>query len=913
MRRIGWQQLLMCSAMFMISANTRAVPEQKESMRLVVSANALEDQDPFLAFYQSRIFRGEEKEIPFIITNADEFAFETDEAVFYPVGTATPEGDTRAALVSTTTSALVGHSYRGLLLKGEHSESIRRYLGADKVAIKMEKRRVGTTEFVAMHKNSGKAINWPKSIDDMRRVRAVIVQDAKGTAEYMMIARTIASRSHRLGVVDSLLKKKTSPSLWVDLGSNAHGRVPQANIDDVYKRSISNVFSGMQELTSVLLDKEQMARLPMTMPFAESVKRTSTVGNETINWWSLANNENVWSLYEKLGKKVTVIDGIERMKVEANTAKRGLNIVRVYSEEAALTAARSVYVDLVLMLASDPYAQLPTRETIELRHAETDAYEQIAPIVRISLLDVNEVLLYEKGAQKIQHVEVVRHTLNDTVERAQDVAMPQLSSSASGLVARAPKAWEKSDLEKVLGGIIRAETKADLAIFAELPRMTAIASALPFDIAKNLMVAHGNVVTVAISGRQVKKISKLIASHKLPRKHVAYGLDVNEATIGDRAFADNERFTVALTEDALLDLFGLSRLGGLSEEYAVRAPFIEGIYADSRQLFYIGGPKVIPISDTANEIERAVRAIKSGRSVDDVVDVALRNMSAEQTLAYIKNSEGKPQHVITLDIAYLDIGISKNVTNENYRNVTDFPTSRGGIPPFAHLFLYTKMALNYQTPTLYSTLFTDIKYMHTNLDEKPEKDKARVGLKFRLPWEQSYFKDKAVVLSPIFNKTYETKLAPHPWSKGPKVTAKPRTRRIDSLLGVNLDFTKLGFNVDIGGAMATDFNRFTVRDAIDFGPGLNFASRWRLFGPVELSSDFTAVYLFPLPQGQAQNKVALGVEGTIWLRLARIYDFSVATQADMLMATLQEKPRDFVFSTIFGFTVSYGRLFRLLG
>jgi hypothetical protein len=289
-------------------------------------------------------------------------------------------------------------------------------------------------------------------------------------------------------------------------------------------------------------------------------------------------------------------------------------------------------------------------------------------------------------------------------------------------------------------------------------------------------------------------------------------------------------------------------------------------------------------------------------------------LTTKKTQHYIDAAKGQPHHVVTLDIAYLDVGISKNVVNDNYEDASaSFPTSRGGIKPYAHFFAFTKIALSHETPVLHSTLFNETKYMHTDPKEKPEKDKTKLGIKFRLPWELSYFKESDVVVSPIFSTIYETKLAPNPWADNAKIRAKPRTRRTDSLLGVNVDFTKLGFNVDVGAAMAADFNRFSVNDALDFGPGINLLGKWRLFGPVEVSSEITSMYLFPLPKNQALNKIALGVEGTVWLRLARFYDFGVDAMSDFLVATLQEAPKKFILSSIFGLTISYGRLFRLLG
>jgi len=364
----------------------------------------------------------------------------------------------------------------------------------------------------------------------------------------------------------------------------------------------------------------------------------------------------------------------------------------------------------------------------------------------------------------------------------------------------------------------------------------------------------------------------------------------------------------------LLELFGITKVGGLSENYAIRAPFVEAIYGEMKSLYFIAGPKIISIADTRKEIAEVINTIYTESTFDEQINNWLALHHDFKNI--IAESKGKPHHVITFDLSYLDVGISSNITNNTYDEFASaktpaLPMGRGNVPSFTHILLYTKAALTSDLPDFITTLSADIRYLHTEIKDKPLKDKTKLGLTLRVPFERSIMSESSVVISPLFKTIYDTKLAPNFLLNNSKMP--PRTKRLDSLLGVNIDFNRLGFNVDVGPVMAIDFNRLNFQDATDFGPGVNFFSKWPLFGPLELSADITSYYLFPLPGNSVMQKVAFVTEGKVWLRLARFYDFSIAALSDFLFVTMQNEPSKFAVSSIFGLTVSYGRLFRLLG
>lgn len=929
--RISKKPVFVVSMLGILALGSFALAE--ESFRLVVSAGTLSDGDSYQPFYGSRIFVGEEK-APILIKQANTIAFSSEHAVFYSADPITPTDITAAteAIDKGTVQGVVGHSYRGQVLRGSLPDDVRRYLGAASATVNFEKRIINGKKIIAFSNDAkAKAIIWPNAGDQLRTTPAVIIGDSSGSFETLVVARLVGDLANKLGLVDELMKQAPMKSGLIDLGTN-HGDTSGIRESDVIalaNRAPMAVFSGTFELGSLMSKNDSLAVLPNVYPFGEHFRRSVPLsranhGTGKINFWSLSGKENLWPLFAHLGKRVDVEHAIALMKEESVDPNRSLNIVRVFSEDTAREAAKSVYVDLVLLLAKDAYAALPSRETIELKQAVTDAYEQVAPIVSISYLDVSEVTIVGPTLGHIQRVEVVRHPVRDDGPIAKDITVMSKMSDLKGLpdlnalYGKNDRHWQKRDLESVFGGIVLNQSRADIAIFESLPWTTPINGPIPFEMARYLMSPHGNMSVITTTGKQIKRIAKLIGSKALSQQLTIYGIDTKANLIGERAINDNEKFNIALTETALLELFGLSLMGGLGEEYAIRAPFIESIYGDVNQLFFVSGPKVISVSDTTKEIRNALSDARVGEPFSHILLTFFVGSNDQEIKRFIDMPQGRPHHVITLDISYLDIGISKNVANSNYekslKSSPSFPISRGKIPLNAHLFLFAKLALNYDAPSLITTLSGDIKYMQYDVDKKPEKDKTKVGLMFRLPWERSLFRESDVVVAPLFKNVYETKLVPNFYSNPPLAEIKdPRTKRFESLLGFNFNFTKLGFNVDAGGLMATDFNQQKVDNALDFGPGVNFFGKWALFGPVELSSDITSYYLFPLPKNEATNKIALSVEGTVWLRLARFHDLSVALISDFLVATLQETPSKVSLSSIFGLTISYGHLFRLFG
>jgi hypothetical protein len=900
--------------------------DQGNELRLVISAGSLVEQNPYQAFYNSRIFIGE-KSPPFSITNADARVFETKHAIFFSQN-ATFKDIVQAANVvnkarlvkHAINRGIMGFAYRAFPMTGIMANDVQQYLAADSQMFAFEERIIDGKTILAFSKDpQAKFTLWPKSEDELKPIPAVIISNEDKTFDCLVTARLVGDMSYRFGLVDKLIKKKPDKTALIEMGTNYYDAQPLVDFQmALAKRQPAAVFLGINELKALAWETKKFLSLPLNYPIVgHESSRVNIDENITIRFWSIADEGMSWP-FDKLGKPFTANDALIAMKEESDSSQLVFNVVKVFSQETAKEIAKSINVDLVLLLESDSFVRLPRNETIEINNEKFDTLARAAPIFNISDMDVSEIIIFKAVNNNIKKISILRHAIIDKVSPAVDVASWLKEAKPFGLPdiskfnSREKLAWTKDKMENVLGGIMLSQTSADVAIFDSLRNMTPILDGIPFDIVNSLFKnPSGGLFSFAIKGKQLKKISKLSKNKTYSQDLIIYGIDNKLATIGGRKINDNEYIKVVVSEDVLRKIIlPLSVMGVFDEEYASRAQFIETISGDLEGLFFLPGPKMITNFDAAEEVERVSKVdVKPFK-------VVLKNFfltkEAEVIKTFIDEPEGHPHHVVTFDLTYLDVSLSKNITNSLYQDYQKnaFTIGRGKVPSYLHLFLFAKMALNYDAPSLLTTLSGEIKYLHTDLKKDPVRDKAKFGLKFKLPWERSLFKDSAVVLAPIFNSNYETKLVPHFWSNPPN---SKRTQRIDSLLGFNIDFTHLGFNMDIGTTMVAALNQSGAANAIDLGPRLNFFSKWSLIGPLELNSEISSYYLFALPGNTAIKKLALGIEGKVWLRLAKFYDFSVSFMSDFLVATLQEAPEKVAISSILGLTISYGRLFRIFG
>lgn len=905
-------------ACVMMGFNCALVAE--DNPRLLFTAGLFETKNPYAAFYDSRIFRGEAHST-FIIENAHKPIFRNNNALFFGEDEISKKDiiDAQGEQELIEQEIFMGHSYVGFMKDGVRETQLERYLGAAHSTVKVARRKVGSKNIYAFHFLGPQAITWPKTENQLSHVPGVVIKSEQGRA--FVAARAVGSAEQKIGAVDELLKKSPN-ALFLDAGANngEDANLDPALINAAIKRK-ALLLPGSSELGALLKDTASFGALELVYPFSDHMHK-QTQGHNNLNFWALADDEQVWSLFGALGKPVRLEDGLKAMVKLEKDPNKSFNIVRVFSEQSAAKAARSVYVDLVLFVSRDSHAQLPRREVIDLRSAE-DALEHVAPIIQLSSLSACEVFLRRAQGGILDQVEIVRHAISDHSPRALELSQSQIESNDNKVLPDLGRTWKQDEFNSVSAGLILNKTEADVVIFENDFVSTPILGSIGTDIALARLTRPGVLSVIDVKGSHLKKIAKFLTDKK-PNQFIWFGMDKKARSIRERPLNDEESFQLALSENALLEVFGISLVGGLVDEKSVRAPFIESIYGRLENLFFLNAEKTVSVADITDSIENAMKAARTQQTFSSIISSSLSSLTKEEIFEYLENPQGMRRHALLFNIDYLDFGYSQNVANDTYVSYKDgpvrLPMSRSAADIFTHLLIFTKLSLIYDAPGLITTLSNGIRFlMVEGFDKKPTRDKVTFDLNFRLPWERSFFKDKSVVISPVFNNTYETKLAPlvflsnNTEADWKKLKMLPRNSKLESLLGLNFNMPNLGFKFDLGGVMVTDFTQSSAHDALDFGPGFNFSSKWRLIGPLELSSVITGSYLFPLPSNQALTKAALGIEGTVWLRVARFYDFSLSLMSDFLFATLQEKPKDLAVSSIFGATISYGRLLRIFG
>lgn len=870
--------------------------------KIIISAGALDNSGLYDAFYQSRIFVSQ-NQAPFVISNAQTQAFAAHGAVFYG-DKLSPENIIKASLKSRKLGRISGVEARSFaalpLHASEHklSESLSDYMGAISLSYYYEIRELASGEKI--YSFSKEAINWPTQISEIKSLPAVVIEDSTTKSPILVVARALGAWEQKLALVDQLMKDPKYT--YIDIGINESTRLWAADreiLQAVAQRKPAALMLGTAEMASLAQDAQSLAHLPVIYPFGDS----STRGSAHLKFWSVAGEEKLWPLFASLGSLKRVTDATALMRKQN---PRALNIVRVFSQAAALEAAKSAYVDIVLVAVDHELAQLPSQEIIEVKKGE------VAPIVRISALDVSEVLVQHgresKKVQIIRHAALSKNFEGSYYKPAQhEESLPSLG-----------RLWTTRDFDCVLAGMMIEQSQADVAIFESEKTTTPISGPLDYNIARARLLRPGNVATAVFNGKQLKDLASMMAKKALTNNYVIFGFDPKTRQIRGRALNDAEKFKVAMSEKALLEIWGVAMLGGFSEEYAQRSIFAEQIGAKVTSLFFLSGIKKIATTDTLQSLRGALNNFKARQSFDSLLSTQLSTLNFSQIETFINKPAGEAGQSLTLGIDYLDIGFSQTFGNDTYKNGLKDKKfaliSRGAIPLHAHILLFFKASLIYDTPYVELNLGSNIKYLHMDQAKQPERDKVIFTLDFRLPWERSLFKEKSIIISPILRNYYETKIGALPFLAAPnQEKAKPRTQIVTSLLGTNVNFTNLGFNFDIGGMMGVDFNQISALEATTFGPAFNFTGKWTLYGPLEVSSILKAYYLFGLPGSYRDNRIALGVEGTTWLRVARFYDFNVSLMADFFAASLQGAQREIAVSSIVGLTISYGRFFRLFG
>jgi hypothetical protein len=415
--------LTRAAAFFVVVSLSLSLFSETLAKHLIISAGALEDQGAFDAFYQSRIFVGEQNP-PFYVSDAAKGVAYKDSfrAVYYSPMPRTKEEIIKALAQGSVreTKGLLGPSFWGFS-KDKFEPSLAKiasFLGAVETSFSMESVGVKDAELLIIRQKGSKEA-MPTSALQLERVPVVEITEPETKTTLVMVARAVGAWENKIGLVDKL--KKASPrASYLDLGLSQE-RDPydlkKGLMAEIQKRDPVVMFAGTAEMADFLKHERDEQLLPWCFPFGKAFELSlpKKAPSESLHFWSLAYDEGFWPLFEALGTPKKIDDATSLMRTTSILKPRALNVVRVFSENAAANAARSLYVDLVLLMASDNGMQLSSREKIVSGLAK-EGYERVAPIVRISPSDVSEVIL--SGENAVTQVEILRHKISDQDPKA---------------------------------------------------------------------------------------------------------------------------------------------------------------------------------------------------------------------------------------------------------------------------------------------------------------------------------------------------------------------------------------------------------------------------------------------------------------------------------------------------------------
>lgn len=613
----------------------------------------------------------------------------------------------------------------------------------------------------------------------------------------------------------------------------------------------------------------------------KELSATVTYNNVKVNFYTFLDHEPLVSKLKNHSNLKTFFETIK------NNPKNEINIARAFSLRTARKLVLNPDIHLVVINSPRDF---------------TEIYDSTYIIGVSSRSPVFIALQYSGKSVNVhkEHLSLKEKILKN--EKEDTRYLPALSS-----IGAKESNYTDHVFEQISGGLALKASGADVAILSKMSsRLNHGGEKISYSYFSRRM-SKGKIFKVHLLGAQIKHLSKLIHINAMPEgEFFTYG--IHNGKINQRLITDNETYKVALDEDALVQLFNIENLGALDEIFSVRAPFIEGIYGKITNLYFVSGPKTIKLRK------------KNHLTIADTWDNAVNTFIAsdtkeEQIKLFLHITPEQFKQTVTFNIEALDFGFSQNFGNDtytNYQNEKAFSISRADVPLFAQLFISNSMKLTYDAGPLETQLTNEIKYLQSNVSEKPEKDKLAFGLNFRVPFERSVFKENSsFVLSPVQKNTYETKLANYIFPNNTKLS-KPN-KKLENFLGLKFDIKKAMLDFELGALASNDLNQKGFENITSFGPGLYFNSKWPIYGPLELSSKIKSYYFFSMPGNTLKNNMAYGLEGTVWLRVAAFHNFSVSLMSDFMVASLQREPFKFASSSIFGITLSYGNLFKLVG
>jgi hypothetical protein len=983
--------LFLLSFLFSLFGLTEKM-EKPADFRLIITGGIMGVHGGDDAFYDSPLFRLSDvvdaEFGPFVIENASFMSFRYNDVLYFSFEKI--EKNTLMQNVETpkilkqkgTVQGLLGAQAMGFafdqvgMIDQLNDNALRRELGSVYGQFNWELHQIGNVCVFAVD-ISGKnnVITWPKQLAEINDVEAVIGLYPKVKKRTVFFPRSLAPTSRVFGVVDRLLAQRSQiPTRYLDLGnallSSADESLAAAKQTHALLMARNPIVLGASryDLSALLQEPALLEKSPYILSLrglsGAQQSRIEKMGNIKIQFSALGDIDKLARGFFPRGvSSLTVSESIQKSGASAGQADLVIGLSD-NSNTAGLAISSPVF-DAVLSLVSDVKGALPAQDNIDLQKNHQEGLHSVAPLVRVSALDVTEILVWANKNGYIDRLEIKRYPAVDSGPEAKDAEeifnfnQSLLAIEPQGLPIKQIKgvtqAWIQSDFDNILGGILlKAQPDTELAIIEQTLSATPIYSAIGYKQAQNLLDRPGRAVWLSLKGKQIKRVLKASKQNQFGLPIVLIGGDYNKYTIGQREIEDNELYRVVVTEKVLFALDRFVQREGLFAKSILAASSLQtSLFEGSRDSLKILSELRKREDGNDASIGEKWDLLGASLTISEIVQAALvAGASPKEEDVLRGNPLGKRRRTLIFDVSDLDFGLKFNHTNDvllgwqDYAKTsgTSFTESRFWDPNYLNMLIYTKAALRYYGPWIDTELSFSEKFFRANslsggeeselndtlaknawekVDEikfkkiadklRPVKDTTKITGEIRLPFNKlaSHPILPALGLGVFASVIYETQIWPNVWMN--PVPPQYWPQRVNDgrfMLGLSGRPQAVIDMFQISGVFGYDFSRSSPMQSLAAGLEIGGSGKWNIGALIfKLESSVRKMFPFDGPEK--------GRMGLFWLTDSKlevpIYGgFSLSALLNFTVGAQMDNPWDLGSNTLFGLALSYGGNFKWL-
>jgi hypothetical protein len=854
-------------------------------LRLVVTGGLGGLHDGNDAFYGAGPFRGGEGGLGHI-RDAVAPGLRSDEATFF----ARAGGLTREALLAAAgqparrerRSVLLGPSVIALFVgdsegRARDTRVLRRLSAIDRELIIEERGDV-----LALDPTPDTPLRWPTAETALRHVPGARgVTDAGD--ELVLLSRAKGATPRALGIVDELLARRDAPpTAYLDVGGalgderNTSPEVARAMRRLLLARSPAALAVGRSELAAHQVAPGVLSGAPYVVGAAwgdVDSHRVVRVGERRVALTAIgALGERTVAL---LPAGVAPHDAGASV-LAASQLQADVSVGVALSSEGGSAALGSTAFDTVFHLQSSRLGALPAIDDIDYRPSHAAGLHAGAGLVRVSSGDVTEVYLWLVEG-RVARQRVVRHAIvDDGVEAADAVAaLAELRrpppSGAGGLPER-PTPWRGGELDDLLGGLVRVDTRAHLSVLPRLPEPASVASAVPPALARVWLSTSEPIHEVEVEGAALAQV--LAAARRLPGLHVTGG-DLGQGTVAQRALHPLETYRVAI---------GASARAALADA---------------------GAPLPAPTRASSLRVSDVVDAHVAGGLDAGLADRAMRS------------ARGEAAHTVLVDVEDIALNVSLHTLSgaDGYGAVRE---SRLQTPDSLSLGASGRLALRYEGPWLGAAVIGTNQFARTTLRApdggetvQEPRDLVLAEADARVPLPRMLGLDPILVPQPGVRVAYQTEWTPNESVVDGRLSELPRKSELRGFAGVTWHGAPFLDELRLGGVIENDFAAAQV-GSLEWGAEAAARGSWRL-ASLRLSLTSSARYFVPDPDVDSADDLGLVLQAIARAEMPAVFGLNVGLFADLLVAQGKVPQTSGVASSVlFGAALSYGDRFKWL-